>query len=73
MKSRTPMIGRSRAVSLCNHGYFLHDCAICEKRPGECDFGSCQRRATTLVVAGLQKRPMCAGHAELSRTLGIAH
>lgn len=46
-------------TALCNHGYFLHDCALCVKRPGECDFGSCEQPATCRV----ETRPMCDRHA----------
>lgn len=43
----------------CNHGYWPHDCALCLKRPGECDYGSCTEPATERVGV----RPMCARHA----------
>jgi len=52
----------------CDHGYFKTDCALCEKRPGECDYGSCTEKTTTSVATlnargvELERRPMCAKH-----------
>lgn len=52
---------------LCNHGYFLADCAICEKRDGECDYGSCEADASGRVVfirlnRVVDSRPCCNAH-----------
>jgi hypothetical protein len=52
----------------CDHGYFLHDCALCVKRAGECDYGSCVEPAATSVptfnARGIvvEHRAMCAHH-----------
>ncbi len=49
---------------VCNHGYWLHDCGLCLKRDGECDYGSCTEPVTTLVVEDHGgRRPMCVRHA----------
>lgn len=47
----------------CNHGFFLHDCALCEKRPGECDYGSCTEPATVRLVVPKDPRALCEHHA----------
>lgn len=53
----------------CNHGYFATDCALCVKRPGECDHGSCTapavRRVEVRTLSGrlIEARPMCHAHA----------
>lgn len=44
----------------CNHGFWLHDCSICAKKHGECDYGSCTAPAEGRVGT----RPMCSRHAE---------
>jgi hypothetical protein len=54
--------------AICDHGYYLTDCALCAKLPGECDYGSCQAPATTSVETRAhgrvcEIRPMCAHHA----------
>lgn len=54
----------------CDHGYWLHDCAICEKRAGECDYGSCVQPATTSIVTKHEIRPMCSRHATVIRPDG---
>lgn len=52
----------------CNHGYFTADCALCQKNPGECDYGSCVEPATTRTELYngrgrlVEIRPMCARH-----------
>jgi hypothetical protein len=56
-------------TTVCDHGYWLHDCALCEKRPGECDFGSCTEQAVTRLETTnargvvVERRAMCARHA----------
>jgi hypothetical protein len=54
--------------AICDHGYYLTDCAMCAKLPGECDYGSCQKPATTSVETRAhgrvcEIRPMCEHHA----------
>lgn len=56
-------------IKICDHGYFLHDCALCQKDAGECDYGSCTEPATERVETVAhgrvcERRPMCAHHAE---------
>lgn len=49
---------------VCIHGYWLTQCATCDKREGECDFGSCtEPAAMTVLYDGYERRPMCADHA----------
>ena len=52
-------------IELCNHGFYLDDCALCLKRPGECDYGSCTDVATTSE----HNRPCCDRHAPVLRNL----
>jgi hypothetical protein len=60
------------SATTCDHGYWLTDCAMCAKLPGECDYGSCQEPATTNVPTiahgrVCEHRPMCERHAEKTR------
>jgi hypothetical protein len=56
--------------TICNHGFWLTDCPLCLKRPGECDYGSCTASATASVATRdsvgrvVERRPMCAKHAK---------
>lgn len=53
-------LSRRSPVGICAHGYWLSDCALCLKRRGECDYGSCTEAAVGRV--GVEQRPMCARH-----------
>ena len=46
----------------CTHGNT--DCPICHKRPGECSYGSCTKRAVLRFVheSGNDVRHFCARH-----------
>lgn len=48
---------------LCNHGFWLKDCALCAKDSGECDWGSCTAPATGVVDLERERRRACARHA----------
>ena len=57
---------------ICLHGFFLEQCAICHKEPGQCDYGSCEemtvgyhdvRRENGDLV---QRRPMCGKHLHIA-------
>lgn len=56
----------------CDHGFWLADCALCAKLPGECDYGSCEEPATTSVATiahgrAAKLRPMCSRHSQAVR------
>lgn len=38
------------SATVCNHGFWLSDCVLCEKREGECDYGDCTEQATARTV-----------------------
>jgi hypothetical protein len=58
-------------TTLCNHGYFVHDCAICEKRADECDYGSCAAKAVAVAQGTRESRRSCLRHAEhVATTVG---
>ncbi len=43
----------------------VRSCLTCFKEPGECDWGACQRRSTSIVTTVRnEKRPACAKHAK---------
>jgi hypothetical protein len=49
---------------VCVHGYAT-DCGICHRDPGQCDVGSCQAKATHVLVyrrsngVVAERRPCC--------------
>ena len=51
----------SRAT-VCAHGYWLAECVLCRKRPGECDFGSCTKPFVVTFKFGVERRNCCAAH-----------
>jgi hypothetical protein len=65
------MNDHARSTEICDHGYYLSHCALCLKRPGECDYGSCTEPATTSVETRahgrtFERRPMCERHGPLA-------
>jgi hypothetical protein len=58
-------------TTLCNHGYFMHDCAICLKRDDECDYGTCTAKAVAVAKGSHESRRSCLRHAErVATTVG---
>lgn len=49
----------------CDHGWPVKDCRCCTKLANECDWGSCNRRATTMI----DSRLTCAGCAPMARDI----
>ncbi len=49
-------------VQTCNHGYWLADCATCEKELGQCDFGSCQEPSEWYTLDKRDRRGFCPAH-----------
>lgn len=48
----------------CNHGHRLEECAMCEKRAGECDYGSCTRPAVEVIRGAHEARATCPRHRD---------
>jgi hypothetical protein len=59
--------------SVCNHGFWLSRCKLCQPLPHECDYGNCIEPGTSRVVyyraaTRVEGRLACASHAAIMAT-----